>query len=425
MKKILFLLTFIVFVPFVSHADLVQDLQQKISDKQTERLQLQAQSKLLQQQLEETAKTAETLNSTIKVLDTTQKKLSTDLKITENNINTTNLSINQITEKIKLQEEQISIHSKAVVSAIRQISEAENKSTALMLLESGSISEVWKDVDTLSSLQSSLRTEMAALSQANNELTSQVNLKTKKKVELVNFKEDLIVKKQSVEVNKKSKADLLVVTKNQEAIYQKLLADNRAREKQFEDELYAYESQLRITIDPSLLPIKKPGVIDWPLDSVFITQRFGRTIGASRLYASGSHNGVDFRATVGTPVKAVLSGTIEGTGNTDEQRGCYSYGRWILIKHDNGLSTIYGHLSASRVTAGQRVSTGDIIGLSGGAPGMFGSGYSTGQHLHLGLFASQGVSIKQFTQSRGCKQISLPIAEATAYLDPLAYLPAI
>ena len=128
---------------------------------------------------------------------------------------------------------------------------------------------------------------------------------------------------------------------------------------------------------------------------------------------------------MGTPVKAVLSGIIAGAGNTDEERGCYSYGRWILIKHDNGLSSIYGHLSASRVTVGQRVNTGDVIGLSGGAPGMYGSGYSTGQHLHLGLFATQGVQIKQFIQSHGCKQEFLPIADASAYLDPLAYLPAI
>ena len=128
---------------------------------------------------------------------------------------------------------------------------------------------------------------------------------------------------------------------------------------------------------------------------------------------------------MGTPVRAALSGTVTGTGNTDEQRGCYSYGRWILIKHDNGLSSIYGHLSASRVFAGQRVNTGDVIGLSGGAPGMFGSGFSTGQHLHLGLFASQGVSVRQFTASKNCKQVYVPIADSSAYLDPLAYLPSI
>ncbi|MFZ2048929.1 MAG: peptidoglycan DD-metalloendopeptidase family protein [Minisyncoccia bacterium] len=425
MKKSLILVLIFIFVPLISKAGLVEDLQKQIDAKKPVLEQLKAQSAQLEQQIQETVKTENTLNSTIKVLDTTQKKLSTDLKVTENKIYSTNLSITQIGEKIRDQEDQISVHSKAISAAIRKISEAESNSIASILLESGSLSDVWKDVDSLDNLQNSLRNEIAALTQANKELNTQINQKTKKKTELVNLKEDLAVQKQSVDINKKSKAELLAITKSQEATYQKLLADNRAREKQFEDELYAYESQLKIAIDPSLLPTKRPGVLSWPLDLVYITQRFGKTVGASRLYASGSHNGVDFRATVGTPVRAVLSGTITGTGNTDEQRGCYSYGRWILIKHDNGLSSIYGHLSASRVSAGQHVNTGDVIGLSGGAPGMFGSGFSTGQHLHLGLFATQGVTIKQFVQSKGCKQMFLPIADSSAYLDPLAYLPSL
>jgi len=121
--------------------------------------------------------------------------------------------------------------------------------------------------------------------------------------------------------------------------------------------------------------------------------------------------------------KSVYSGIVEGTGNTDEQRGCGSYGRWILVKHGNGLTSVYAHLSASIVKTGQIVSSGEVIGYSGGTPGVFGSGYSTGPHLHLGLFASQGVSIRQFTQSRGCQQVFVPIADVKAYLDPLAYLP--
>lgn len=166
-------------------------------------------------------------------------------------------------------------------------------------------------------------------------------------------------------------------------------------------------------------------MLSWPLDKIFITQRFGRTAGAARLYASGSHNGVDFRAPQGTRVLTMLGGVVEGTGNTDEQRGCYSYGRWILIKHGNGLTSIYSHLSATIVTPGQTVQTGQVIGYSGGTPGLYGSGYSTGPHLHIGLFASQGVSVRQFTQSKGCKQVMVPIADIKAYLDPLAYLPSL
>jgi murein DD-endopeptidase MepM/ murein hydrolase activator NlpD len=143
------------------------------------------------------------------------------------------------------------------------------------------------------------------------------------------------------------------------------------------------------------------------------------------LLGSGTHNGVDFKASVGTPVKAVLGGIVKGTGNTDDQAGCYSYGRWVLIEHPNGLSSLYAHLSQSRVSQGQSISTGEVLGYSGGQPGVFGSGYSTGPHLHLGLYASQGVEVKQYTQSLFCKKVFIPVASANAYLDPLAYLPAL
>src|SRR3989338_9133501 len=138
---------------------------------------------------------------------------------------------------------------------------------------------------------------------------------------------------------------------------------------------------------------------------------------------------------MGTAVKSVLSGTVQGTGNTDEMNAqlrregkpiCGSYGRWILIDHDNGLSSVYGHMSSSVVSQGTRVETGQVIGYSGGTPGVNGSGYSTGPHLHLGLFASQGVEIRQFTTSRNCKHTIVPVALGpSAYLDPLDYLPAI
>jgi murein DD-endopeptidase MepM/ murein hydrolase activator NlpD len=124
---------------------------------------------------------------------------------------------------------------------------------------------------------------------------------------------------------------------------------------------------------------------------------------------------VDFRASIGTPIKAVLSGTITGTGNTDAQKGCYSYGKWVLIKHPDGLSSLYGHLSLIKVTAGQSVATGEVIGYSGQ------TGYATGPHLHLTILASQGVEVQRYSSSINCKNVDIPIADIKAYLDPMLY----
>ena len=90
-----------------------------------------------------------------------------------------------------------------------------------------------------------------------------------------------------------------------------------------------------------------------------------------------------------------------------------------MIKHDNGLSTIYGHLSVISSSVGQRLKTGDLVGYSGN------TGYSTGPHLHISLYATQGVRIEKYVNSIGCKQVTMPLADVKAYLDPLAYFPAI
>ncbi len=210
---------------------------------------------------------------------------------------------------------------------------------------------------------------------------------------------------------------MLKETQNKETVYQKQLATKKAEKEAFEKALFDFEQQLKIKVDPSSYAGAKSGIFSWPLANHIITQLFGSTAFSKRLYTSGTHNGVDFGTPTGTPVKAVLTGTVTATGNTDLQPGCYSYGKWVLLKHSNGLSTLYGHLSSIGVSSGESVDTGGVIGLSGN------TGYSTGPHLHLTVFATQGMRVQTYTSSIGCKKVTIPIADKSAYLDPMVYLP--
>ncbi|MFD7222213.1 peptidoglycan DD-metalloendopeptidase family protein [Streptomyces sp. NPDC059892] len=88
-------------------------------------------------------------------------------------------------------------------------------------------------------------------------------------------------------------------------------------------------------------------------------------------WSSGYHTGVDFSASSGTPVKAVGDGTVVTAGWGG------SYGNQIVIQHSDGMYSQYGHLSSLEVSAGDTVSAGQQIGLSGS------TGNSTGPHLHF------------------------------------------
>lgn len=82
------------------------------------------------------------------------------------------------------------------------------------------------------------------------------------------------------------------------------------------------------------------------------------------------HSGMDFKGTIGDPIKATADGIIV---LADWKGG---YGRTVIIKHDYGYETLYGHLSGLNVMQGQKVTAGDVIGFLGS------TGRSTGPHLH-------------------------------------------
>jgi len=128
---------------------------------------------------------------------------------------------------------------------------------------------------------------------------------------------------------------------------------------------------------------------------------------------------MDLGAPVGTKIFAPLTGTVRNIGDTDVVPGCFSWGKWMLIDHPNGLSTMYAHLSQYAATPGQTVKTGDVIGYIGN------TGFSTGPHLHFTVYVSEGVQVRQFNQYKSvtsCGSASSPFAAVEAYLDPLDYL---
>lgn len=432
----LIVLTFSAFsiAPERSAAQNTNGIRQQIEQVQREREALLEEQRRLQAELEAVNREAQTIGNAVKSLDATRRKLAADINVTQSRISSTNLTIQSLEANMTDKERKIEAHKKAIANALAVLSEYDSQPLLLSLLASANISDIWGDRSQLEGLSEKLEGEINELRETRKVLGQEKEEKEKVIEAQTSLQKQLAGQRSVVEENKKAQEKLLAETKSVEAEYQKMLADNLARQKQFEEDLFRLESELRITLDPSLIPSARPGILGWPLDNVYITQRFGRTSASGRLYASGTHNGVDFRAAQGTRVLAMLGGVIEGQGNTDEMNAqlrregkpiCGSYGRWILIKHPNGISSVYAHLSASIVQTGQTVAAGEVIGYSGGMPGVNGSGYSTGPHLHVGLFASQGVEIRQFTTSNNCKHTIVPIADVKAYLDPLAYLPAI
>lgn len=119
------------------------------------------------------------------------------------------------------------------------------------------------------------------------------------------------------------------------------------------------------TVNLRLLDTLKGENWAFPLNRSIITSDFG-------LRRARWHYGTDLRVKNGEPVFAAFDGIVRIL-----LYDRYGFGRFILIRHKNGLETIYGHLYRFKVRIGEEVKAGDLIGLAGN------SGRSTAPHLHF------------------------------------------
>lgn len=368
---------------------------------------------------------ANNLQSTINSLEATKNKLLKDVSKTEAEISRAELTIKRLDLEIIEKEHYIKKNSDGLGESIRRINEMESVSLIEKFLQFDQISDFWIDFESTEKLQKKLRSEINDLEKAYDELKTAQDAKLAEKNNLSKQKTILAGETEVVKSTQNEKAQLLKQTKNEQSEYQKILNQKLAEKRAFEEELLKIESKLNYLIDPNSFPKAGRGILGWPLDNVIITQQFGGTNFAKNnpgIYGRAYHPGTDFGTPVGTQVKTVESGVIEGFGNTDAFPGCRAWGKWILVRHNNGLSTLYAHLSSILVSQGQKVSRGEVIALSGN------TGISTGPHLHLTVYASQGVRVGKYSDlgsGGGCSatNATAPFANLDAYYDPMSYLP--
>lgn len=376
-----------------------------------------------------------TLENEIQRLDVSRKKINTDISLTERRINGTNLELEELGSSIEDKSRRIEIGKNAIQESLRALDHIGDATFGEYLFTSLSLRDAWEASDGLRHLQTTIRDEIAELSVVKSELTEDFEIEEAKKAKLLSLKKELAGQRAVLDQNKKTQSTVLSETKSKESEYQKILEAKRAAKLEFEKELNEYEGKLEYSADPNAIPSPGSGVLGFPLDPEYmsrckdkektykniycVSQYFGNTsFAASGAYNGKGHNGIDFGAPEGTKVVAALDGVVLATGNTDIYKGCYSYGKWALIQHDNGLSTLYAHLSHIAQAKGDQVSTGDLIGYTGN------TGYSTGPHLHFSVYASSGVRLVRLGDIKAktnCANATVPVAPTAAYLNPLSY----
>lgn len=407
--------------PITSYAQSLEDLKKQVESNTAQIEQLNKEIADFEAQLKTTTTQKNTLQNKITQLDLQRKKLQSSISVTQKQISTTQAQITTLSRGIVEREGSIVAHLEGLKESIRRLVETESQPLALAILSSDDLTAAWEDADRRAQLHDAVQTRIQRLSSEKKDL---IDTKTsaEQKAKLLAAQQKTLGEQQgSLNATRATQAELLAQTKQQESTYQAILEQKRAQQRSFEAALNDLQSKLDYTINPDQITKAGRGVLRYPVDNVRISQYFGNTAFAlSGAYAGKGHNGIDFAVPNGTPLKAALAGTVIGTGNTDSVKGCYSFGKWVMIKHSNGLNTMYAHLSDIRVAEGQTVATGQLIGFSGE------TGYATGPHLHFGVYvssATQIVTLGSATKSKtACSNAVMPIVPLSGYLNPMSYL---
>lgn len=416
------------FISTSVHAESVEELNKQI-DSYEERIkaidkEIEEQKKLIQT----TSAKAGEIQSQINTLNATKNKLTKDIKRTQDVIKKSELTIEKLGIEISDKQKKINELQNGLAQSIRNLEKSSDITLIDIVFNTETISDFFSQIVDIQKFKEAIINKKYELLETNRELSAQKSSEEKTKEELEKEKKILAGQHDTVLSTEKTKSGLLATTKGEQAKYEQILREKEEQKKQFDALVRDIESKIKILIDPGSYPSAKRGILSWPLDNIIITQNFGGSDFAKNnpgIYGRPYHPGTDFGTPVGTKVKSVSSGKIRDFGNTDAYPGCYAWGKWILVDHDNGLSSLYAHLSSILVDRGQTVSAGEVIALSGN------TGVSTGPHLHLTLYASQGVKTGKYGVYKpggtGCAATDAtgPFADLNAYLDPMSYLPSL
>lgn len=360
--------------------DEIQELNNQIQQQKKQMELISERQKAYQQAISEKKRDQVSLKNQLAILEDREAKTQLDIESTNINIDKTSLEIKKIELDMLGVDQDVEREKQHIGNLLRLVYKQDQISSLEALLINSSLAEFLSQAKYLENTNEQIRESLKSLQAKKNSLEqSQLALSEKNK-ELVSLKKELEKKKEGLAYEQQSKEIILEETKSSEDEYQRLLAQAKKEQLQAEAEVSGLERTMRRKMSEKDKQRLESGSsdIDWPVSGRYITTGF---YDADYPYKKiiGEHPAVDIRAAQGSTLRAAADGYVARV----KFDGTTSYA-YIMLIHSNGLSTVYGHVSAVYVSANQYVLQGDRIGLTGGAPRSVGAGaFTTGPHLHF------------------------------------------
>ncbi len=387
----LFVLVFVCITffsaPFVLGAEDVSSLQKQIDERKNKVQDLQKQIDAMKKILQSKQLEKSSLQNQLGLINGRIEKGKVDLKITKNELQETELVLKETELKITEKEQDIAEEQSHMSDLVRALDFSERQTLVSIFARGKTLSDYFSAQDAIRSVDTELTRALIHLMLAKQDLNQQKSELDSAKVRLESQKQTLLGKQEQLQNQSDAKAQLLLQTKQSESKFQKLVADLKRQYSSTEGEIASIERQVRARLQNNrgrTIPTG-PTQLFWPTPSRVITASFHDPDYPFRHIFE--HPGIDIRAAQGTAIRAAGNGIVARAKNAGLG---YSY---VIIIHNNKLSTLYGHLSQILVKEDDAVSAGDVIAYSGGTPGTPGAGpFVTGAHLHFEV-RSEGIPV--------------------------------
>lgn len=358
----------------------IQDLNSQIQQKKDQLDALQAQQQQYQTQIAARQNDSITLNNQLSLLADQASSTQVAIDSTNLQISTINLEIQKIALDSAALDQKIDYQKQHLADLLSTLYKQNQISTLEALLLNNSLSDFLNQAKYLADTNQQIGQNVEALKVNKDQLDQNRASLDQKNSDLLSLESQLNQKKDDLAYEQQSKTDLLRETNASEQKYQSLLEQARAQQLKAEADISAAEQLVRQKLPNSEQTKLNSGnnTLIWPVTKNTINTRFHDPDYPFRKII-GEHPGVDIRAKQGTLIVAAADGYVgrivfDGTTN-------YAY---IMLIHGNGLSTVYGHVSAVYVMPDQYVTQGEPIGRTGATPGSIGAGpFTTGPHLHF------------------------------------------
>jgi murein DD-endopeptidase MepM/ murein hydrolase activator NlpD len=369
-----------VFSQYGGLDDEINSLNLKIQDQKKQLEDLRAKQQQYQTQIELKQKDRITLSNQLSILDNRLAKAQLDIDAVNLEMDKTNLEIQKIEIDNANLDKAIEIKKQHIANLLRSMYKQDQISTLEVLLLNDSLTEFLNQAKYLADTNNEIAGSVEDLKRDKERLDQNKADLDQKNKDLSALKDQLQEKKDNLSYDQANKNNLLVQTRSSEQEYQSLLQQAKREQQQAEIDIANSERLIRQKMSQKDQNRLDSGnnTIAWPVPPNIIVAGFHDPSYPYRNII-GEHPAVDIRAKQGTTITAAADGyvaKVKFDGTTK-----YAY---IMIIHGNGLSTVYGHVSAVYVLPDQYVTQGQAIGRTGGMPGGIGSGpFTTGPHLHF------------------------------------------